>query len=252
MFRDWPRLLPRAIEQVAIQMPGRENRLAEPPFDRMEPIVAALLPEVEPLLDEPFACYGSSMGARVALSLTRALRDRGLPQPRKLFVASSSAPSLRTPVRGWDEPDAQLIAYLRELGGTPAEMFDNSELQGMFLPLVRADLTVIGTCGPAGEPPLSVPIRAFAGADDIEASPARMAAWQAETTGEFSLDVLPGGHFFTLAGQRRAVDLTAADIMRELEATATAPRRSPIRCLPSGRRASRRLCSKCTQSRDQW
>jgi surfactin synthase thioesterase subunit len=212
-FRDWHTLLPADVEPVAIELPGRDPGLAEPPYARMEPLVADLVGALTPILDRPFACWGFSMGARVALALTYALRDAGLPMPVRLFVAGSAAPALRLPVRGWDEPNERLVGYLRDLGGTPPAVLDDPELLGLVLPTVRADLTVVGTCPVPAGPPLQVPIRAFAGACDTESSPTRMLAWERETSAGFGLEVVDGGHFLSAAGLRQALARTAADLL---------------------------------------
>ena len=212
MFRTWPAALPEWLEPVAVQLPGRDDRYAEEPYERMEPLVADLVEALEPHLDRPFAFYGFSMGARVALELAHALRDRGLPVPARLFVASSSAPALRIPVRGWDEPDEGLVAYLRELGGTSAVVFDNADLLELFLPTVRADLAVVGRLVPPNRAPLDVPIRAFAGADDTTAPAASLRPWRVETAGAFDLTVVPGGHFFSPDGMAEVLRTTAADL----------------------------------------
>ena len=61
---------------VPVRLPGRESRLAEAPFERMGPLVAALADNIEPYLDRPFAFFGHSMGAVVAFELARELRRR--------------------------------------------------------------------------------------------------------------------------------------------------------------------------------
>jgi len=179
----------------------------------MTPLVADLADALTPLLDKPYACYGFSMGARVTLALVHELRSRGLPAPRRLFVASSAAPVLRQPVRGWDEPEEGLIAYLRELGGTPPELFDNPGLLALFMPSLRADLSVVGTCPTATTTPLDVPIRAFAGEADAEAPPARMRDWALETNAEFELTILAGGHFFPAAETLRMMEIISLDLL---------------------------------------
>lgn len=212
MFREWHSLLPREIEPVAVQLPGRDGRHAEPPYEDMDTLVADLVDVLAPDLDKPFACYGFSMGARIALALAHALRDRDLPVPAKLFVASSAAPALRRPVRGWSETDEGLVAYLRELGGTPPALFDHPDLLDLFLPTIRADLKVVGTCPVVEREPLAVPIRAFAGAGDTEAPHSRMSPWRVETNAQFDLNIVPGGHFFTDEGMRQVLDATAKDL----------------------------------------
>ncbi|MEU7530523.1 alpha/beta fold hydrolase [Saccharothrix sp. NPDC042600] len=200
MFRDWPGRLPEDVSLVAVQLPGRDTRLDEHPHDRMGPLVAELVDVLSPVLDTPFAFYGHSMGARVSLFLAHALRALGGPDPLSLFVASSAAPALMTRVRGWDESDDGLVQYLRDLGGTPPIVFERPDLLELFLPALRADLTVVATAGPPPRPALTVPLHVFSGADDVEASAERMAAWSEETTGPFTHEVVKGGHFFTPEG----------------------------------------------------
>ncbi|MFG2421464.1 thioesterase II family protein [Streptomyces sp. NPDC048448] len=211
-FRDWQPLLPPYVEVVAVQLPGRENRLAEQPFQDMRPLAEAIVDAMAGELDLPYAFFGFSMGARVALAVSHLLRERGLPQPMQMFSASSCSPFLGLPVRGWNESDELLIAYLRELGGTAPEIFDSEDFLEMFLPTVRADLTVIGTCPPRSGPPLAVPLRAFAGADDTQAPPEHIRDWYRETSATFNFTILSGGHFFDPAGTTKMIDQIASDL----------------------------------------
>jgi len=211
-FRDWRPLLPPYVEVVAVQLPGRENRFREQPFREMRPLAEAVADAMAAELTLPYAFFGFSMGARVALAVAHVLRERGRCLPAQLFCASSSAPSRGLPVRGWNESDERLIAYLRELGGTPAEVFDSPELLEMYLPIVRADLTVIGTCPPRSGVPLAVPLRAFAGADDTQAPPEDVRDWGRETSAAFALTVLSGGHFFDPAGRTEMIRQIGADL----------------------------------------
>lgn len=205
MFRDWPRWMPEAVEPVAVQLPGRLDRFGEAPYEDMELLVDKLADVIKPLLDQPFACYGASMGAHVAWALTHVLRDRAMPVPRRLYVASSAAPGAEEAVRGWNEPDSRLVEYMTELGGTPPEVLAEPDLLGRLLPMLRADLAVLGTLAFRPSAPLDIPIHAFAGREDAEASPERMSAWRDETTARFDLDVVAGGHFFTAAGERQVI-----------------------------------------------
>ncbi|XVV00260.1 thioesterase II family protein [Actinosynnema sp. CA-248983] len=206
MFRDWPARLPADVSVVAVQLPGRDTRLDEAPHDRMGPLVAELVDVLSPVLDLPFAFYGHSMGARVSLYLAHALRALGGPDPVAMFVASSAAPASMTRVRGWDESDDGLVQYLRDLGGTPPIVFERPDLLELFLPALRADLTVVATAGAPPRPALTVPLHVFSGADDHEASPERMAAWREETTGPFVHEVVSGGHFFAPEGVDHVLD----------------------------------------------
>lgn len=212
MFRDWHRLLPASVEPVAVQLPGRLDGIREAPYDSMDPLVHKLAEVMKPFLDQPFACYGWSMGARVAWRLAHLLRDRGMPMPRSLYVASNVAPSVATSGQEWNQPDGRLIEYLRELGGTPPELLGDEELRDHLLSVLRADLTVLGTDTFRALSPLDVPMHAFAGDEDEESPPEQMSSWREETRAPFGMDIVPGGHFFSPAGQRQVIEMVGADL----------------------------------------
>src|ERR1700752_1489088 len=64
-FHAWSDAMPH-LEVCSIQAPGREARLGETPFVRIEPLVEAATEAIRPLLDRPFAFFGHSLGAFVA------------------------------------------------------------------------------------------------------------------------------------------------------------------------------------------
>lgn len=215
MYRQWPQLLSPSVEPIAVQLPGRSDRFNEPPHDRMAPLVDELIEAVRPLLDRPFACYGVSMGARVAWAMAHALRDRGMPTPARLYVACDAAPITDTGNWKWDGRADGLEGYVREMGGTPPEVLAEPMLLAALLPTLQADLTVLSTHGFRPATPLHVPIHAFAGTDDVESPPERMRGWRVETSARFDLDEVPGGHFFDAAAERRVIHTIGRELSRE-------------------------------------
>jgi surfactin synthase thioesterase subunit len=212
IFRKWPELISPAVEPVAVQLPGRADRFNEPAFEHMAPLVDALVDVVTPLLDRPFACYGVSMGARVAWSFALALRRRAMPMPVQLFLACEPAPVHDDGARPWEDWPGELEGYLRDLGGTPREVLAEPELVRALLPTLRADLTALTTATVRPVTPLDVPIRAFSGTGDPVAPPDLMAGWRAETSAHFELDLIAGGHFFDLAGERSVIHAIGDDL----------------------------------------
>lgn len=198
IYRTWPDVLPPEVEVVPVQLPGREWRLREPPLDRIDDVVGALLEQWDALGERPFALFGHSMGALIAFELARALRRAGRAGPEHLIVSGHSAPQHADrsdrALRG--ASDEVFIERLRSLSGTPPEILENRELMELVLPALRADFELCAayTCAP--EPPLDCPITALAGLDDRSVAPERMEGWREQTTGAFSLRMLPGGHFF--------------------------------------------------------
>ena len=196
-FRGWPRLAGAAVDVAAVQLPGREGRILEPPCREMPALVRRLGDAVLPWLDRPFAFFGHSMGALVAFELARELRRRRAPLPVRLIVSAHHAPQRRSRGRGryrWS--DERLVQDLRELNGTPPSLLDRQELLRLWLPTYRADCALCETYRYGHEPPLPCAISAFGGRDDPFVTPAELRGWRRQTAGAFELRLFPGDHFF--------------------------------------------------------
>ena len=61
MYRHWPRQLLPGLEVCCVQLPGRENRLREQPFDQLCDLLPKLTEAILPHLNRPFAFFGHSM-----------------------------------------------------------------------------------------------------------------------------------------------------------------------------------------------
>ena len=212
LFASWPDLLPDGVELIAVQLPGRENRLREEPFTHLQPLLEALSEAIRPYLDRPFALLGYSFGALLAFELARYLRRDGSPLPQHLFVLGRRAPHLESnapPAHRYS--DGELIAWMRDLGGTPTLILEHPELLPIFLPILRADLTLHETYDYQPEAALDLPISAFGGLRDSQASRKELEAWGEHTNGRFRLHLYPGGHFFVKGYQALLLrDITAA------------------------------------------
>jgi len=208
-FRNWTREVSPEISLVPVRLPGRENRLKEPPIRRMEALVGALIAPIRPFLDRPFAFYGHSLGAVLAFELSRRLRSEGLPAPQFLCVAGARAPQYRLGHKPPAEPsDDRLIDELRRLEGVPAEILDNPELLQVVLPALRADTELYRNYVYSPGAPLGCPIRAFGGVADPNVTREHLEAWAHQTTSSFRLRMFEGGHFF--------VDTARVEFLRAL------------------------------------
>jgi surfactin synthase thioesterase subunit/glycosyltransferase involved in cell wall biosynthesis len=208
IFRAWPDHLPGAIAVCPVRLPGRETRLAEPAFDRMEQLIPALLDAIAPYLDKPFALFGHSMGAAIAFELARALSRN----PSALFVAGARAPQFRrNHVPSPPPSDEDLLAELRRLNGVPQELLDHPELMQVALPALRADTALYRNYIYREGPPLACPIHAYGGLADERITREDLAAWAEQTTQAFTLAMFPGGHFFLQTHQAEFLEALAQD-----------------------------------------
>ncbi|HEX5761015.1 MAG TPA: thioesterase domain-containing protein [Thermoanaerobaculia bacterium] len=211
-YRGWGADLPSTIEVCPVQLPGREGRLREPPPTRIEPLVAELAGAL-PLADVPFAFFGHSLGALVAYELARALRRRGGPEPLHLLLSGRRGP--RVPGREepiHELPEAEFLARLRELNGTPEEVLGHGELMALLLPLLRADFALHETWTHRPEEPLAAGISVFGGLGDPEVTREDLEDWRGETRGRFRLRLFPGDHFFLHSARGLVAEAVARDL----------------------------------------
>ena len=197
IYRAWPAGLPADIDVVAVQLPGREERLSEPAFRNASELCQQLAAVLAPYLDRPFALFGHSMGGLLAFELSRVFRTIGAPSPVHLFVSGHSGP--RTvhsfpPMAGMSDDD--LVALIRRLGGTREEVLADAEMREIMLPLLRSDLMVCESYRYVLAEPIACPISVFGGIFDKIVRRPDLLAWDAETSGVFRARMFPGGHFF--------------------------------------------------------
>jgi surfactin synthase thioesterase subunit len=196
-----------------VRLPGREARIAEAPFERMESLVAALADAIRPYLAQPFGFFGHSMGAAVAFELARLLRRRGLPLPKLLVASGARAPQFRHNYTPPPEPaDEQFMEELQRLRGIPDELLDDAALMRAILPALRADAGLYRSYVYTEDAPLDCAIRAYGGAGDSNVRREHLEAWAEQTTASFAMRLFPGGHFYMQSAKVEFLAALAADL----------------------------------------
>jgi surfactin synthase thioesterase subunit len=196
-YADWPSLLPPEIELVAVQLPGRQNRIGEEPPTEVASLVRTLTYALRPVLGGAFSFFGHSGGASLAFEVARNLLTRGMPQPEQLFLASEMAPEHAARRRWLHElPDEELGEEVIRLGGVNPEVAGNPMALAELLAPVRADFRLWERYRPLPGPLLGSAITVLVGDVDPVISQRGAAAWESRTTGVFDLRTFPGGHFF--------------------------------------------------------
>lgn len=217
VFRTWPQYLPDFIEVCAVELPGHGRRISEPPFTRLDPLLAALVEALLPEIDRPYALFGHSFGALVCFEVARELQTRKSMPPILLIVSGARAPQLPAsdlPIH--KQPDSILIDHVRRMGGTPEAILENEEMLSAILPAIRADYEVKETYEYSNADPVNCPIFAMAGSADLVVNRTSLQAWGALTTGDFNLEFFPGDHFYLFQTQSQVLQITAKALKKAL------------------------------------
>ncbi|MCX4852243.1 thioesterase II family protein [Streptomyces canus] len=184
-----------AVDVLAVQYPGRQDRRHEPRIESIPELADALFEEVLPWIDRPLALFGHSMGAVLAFELALRLERKGT-VPLVVFPSGRRAPSQHREETVHLRDDDGIVAELRTLSGTDAQVFDDEELLRMALPSIRSDYKAAETYRHDSGSRLTAPIQAHVGTGDPKATLDDVRAWSEHTESEFEMYTHPGGHFY--------------------------------------------------------
>lgn len=195
-YYEWAERLPAEIELLAVQLPGRQERITENLITDVSALIDAVVDGIAPDVTGNCSFFGHSAGALLAFEVTRALEAAGLPTPSTLFVSGQPAPG------GWKAPavnglpDDRFRTALAELGGMDAEVIADDDIMAMVIPLVRLEFRMWEEYELDAGARVSSSIVALTGDADSRSPVPAAAGWSARTSAAFDTKVYPGGHFY--------------------------------------------------------
>jgi surfactin synthase thioesterase subunit len=204
-YRQWNENIAGEVEVCPVQLPGRENRMAEEPIRSLPKLISLLADELEPFLNSPvpYCFFGHSMGALICYELAKEIKKRSWKLPSRLFLSGKTSPqSCTKEIPTYNLPDEEFIEELREMNGTPEEVLNNREVMDLFLPILRADFEMVDTYEYEKDNPLSCPITVFGGLDDHLTPSFELESWKEHTTDGFNMHLFPGDHFYIYDHQK--------------------------------------------------
>lgn len=184
------------FEVIALELPGRGKRMAEPLIKDQKVAVEDQLREFNKFrkLNVPFAVYGHSMGAILGFELIKMVEQKNDPVSC-LIVTGSPGPGIKKEEPRYHLPKNKFIDALKELGGIPDEIYKSDELFDFFEPILRADFEIVEheyEINP--EEKVNCPIYCAMGLEEefIEFRD----NWKNYTRSNFESEQFPGNHFF--------------------------------------------------------
>ncbi|MGW3497515.1 thioesterase II family protein [Streptomyces sp. NPDC001020] len=199
-FAGWSRRVGPGVSVLPVRLPGRESRRKEPRITDGARLIEELDADLAPLLDEPYAFYGHSLGALVAYRFAEHRVRTGQRPPELLAVGACSPPqlpsllvdALLTP----GLPDEELIRHLGDHESIPAALRNRLAWLHGTLATLRADLTLAQSLRSTPMTPLPSPVAAYASEVDPLVSTTEVRGWEHCTTARFTFRTVLGTHFF--------------------------------------------------------
>ncbi|GCD42355.1 thioesterase II family protein [Streptomyces paromomycinus] len=205
-YRRWAALLPDTYDHLAVQYPGREDRIGEECVGEMPPLADRIAEVLMPLADRPLILFGHSMGASIAYEVARRLQEHGR-TPHHLVASSRLSPSRERPGTVHLLDDEAFLRELAAFGGISQEVLRHRELRDLVLRPMRSDYRLVETYQPTATPALECPVTAVRGDQDHSHPAGDLRAWAEVAGGGFRLVTLPGDHFYLASRARELIEL---------------------------------------------
>lgn len=185
-FRGWSERLPGAIVGT-VQLPGRGNRLHEPPVDSILDAAQQIADEIGAGAGGPAVLFGHGLGALIAFETAQRLHTRHKPI-LALFVSGHGGPALAPAAPSIaDLPIDQFVWQLRQRHLLPPDVLSDPDAMRVFLPTLRKDVGMMERYRYEPAQLLTCPIVACDAMADPHAHRGDAESWKRETSGRFSI-----------------------------------------------------------------
>jgi len=217
VYRTWAQFIDPTIEVIAIEPPGRLGRITETPIADIKEFVEQLVPEMEELLDRPFAFFGHCLGALTMYETARQLIHTTMVRPDHLFASGARPPDritdqgqfeervmhdllrlaeFRISLPAYAQPDDVFAELIRHFNIQATEqLLSDPELRRLMLPVVRAEFQMATNYQFVREPPWEIPITCFAAKGDPYVSRHHALGWGRFTNSRLQVRIREGAHF---------------------------------------------------------
>lgn len=134
-----------SVDLIKLEYAGHGSRHREKVYDSFDDLADDMLLRVQKQITEDYALLGYSMGSIAVVEVLRRIIDTKLPLPRHVFIAAHE-PHAKSELSGFtsDEMDEWVKKRTIEFGDVPKKLIDNKVFWKTYLPIYRADYTLIG------------------------------------------------------------------------------------------------------------
>ena len=134
-----------SVDVVKLEYAGHGERHKEEFYQDFDELADDMFRNIKDSLSDDYALFGYSMGSITLVEVLRRIIDSGLPQPRNIFMAAHE-PHTKSELLGYtaDELDEWVKDRTIKFGAVPEKLLKNRVFWRTYLPVYRADYTIIG------------------------------------------------------------------------------------------------------------
>lgn len=196
----------RDIELIKFEYAGRGSRNKERFYSDFQELADDLFSQLVDKLDGEYALFGYSMGCISVIEVLRRILMADMPLPKHIFLAAHD-PYTRGALINLSE--AEINEWVKErtlkYGDIPESLINNRVFWRTYLPIYRADYTIIGKYNfEELKIKTQIPVTIFYSETDTPIS--KMKAWEKYFTGSVEYEKYDGNHFFIREHSKEIAD----------------------------------------------
>ncbi|KNY24963.1 thioesterase II family protein [Pseudobacteroides cellulosolvens] len=222
VYNRWKDHLNNKIKVMPIELAGRGKRFCDPFYKCFDEAVVDVFNQVKMVLtDSPYAFFGHSMGSLLVYETIKKIKDAGLNLPQHVFFSGRYPPHIIKREKILHTMStANFIEEINRYGGMPKEIYENREMLSVFLPILRADYTILeqyefrdACCQ------FDYDITVFTGLEDKDVTLKDLEEWKKHALRECTVYSFKGGHFFINSETKNLVQIVNKTLLKCYESS---------------------------------
>ena len=199
------------VDAFVVQYPQRADRRNHPAAVSIGALALELFEAGDWGAAAPLSLFGHCMGAVVAFEFARIAERNGVPV-RVLWASAGQAPSTVAASGPLPTSASGVLADMVDLGGTDPVLLQDEEFVELLVKAVQADYHALNAYSCRPDVRISADIHAVGGNHDHRISREMLSAWEAHTSGRFTLSDFEGAHFYLNDHLDTVAQLVSADV----------------------------------------
>ena len=186
------------ITLIPLEYAGRGKKYGQPFYSTFDELTHSMSEEIAGMLgpSEPYCLFGHSMGAYAAIETAYQMQKVHHNAPVMTILSGAASPYVAAK-QEVGMSNEEMIAYLRDIGGTEENVLKNRIFETELLPILQADLDTLRTYRFAHEGELLPSyIVATYGQEDPAYRIGQVEDWKTVVGKDVVMQTFPGDHFY--------------------------------------------------------
>lgn len=210
-YKCFERYADKDIQFIIVELSGHGGRCGEGLYNTFEEAVDDIYKQIKDVIrEEEYIIFGHSMGSWLAFELYYKIKREKNTMPMHMFFSGNVSPFYeKDRIKSSDLSDEVFLENIVREGLTSREIFEDSKLREIFLPVLKHDFQMLEDYYPeASRELIHCEITVMGGYQDISMGN-KIESWRSLTSKKCKVYYFKGDHFFLFSNAQEVVKIIA-------------------------------------------